>query len=320
MAASTNLGPNQGGIKRQLSAIEMAMLADIGAKVQDELPTDDHSGGRRGRGIDLAFQPQHTAIVTRESRQSTAAQPAVTSGAAIWRGAIDSGNFNDDDAQVVAGLDQIANGNLARARRQGAAGVAQDIMNATLNPNNLRRNELGLIPPRATPYNPKLHRPSSNPGASHVGNGPVQIGGRNHPTPPGASVSRPIVQQQRDPNVNTGTSSGCPTTSGPRAAQTVAKPVTRLPSTVPAAAPTQPQRDKIRFPHPEEDLIIFQKGINIMPTASVEWFLPPFTWLTRPFPPRQLSLSSLTARPLTTSSGLLRYMRTSRHLRARAWL
>lgn len=66
-----------------------------------------------------------------------------------WAQAIDSGEFEDDDAQMVKGIDTMDDGNMARRRRQQAAQTAFQYVERNYSENSLRRDQNGQIPPRS---------------------------------------------------------------------------------------------------------------------------------------------------------------------------
>ncbi|KAK7716967.1 hypothetical protein SLS63_010867 [Diaporthe eres] len=82
--------------KRELSAAELAMLDDIGAGRIDELPLED------------------TGRVPRNDAAMNSIESGRTGTDNRWNQAIAGGAFDDDDAAVVAGQRELANGQLAQ--------------------------------------------------------------------------------------------------------------------------------------------------------------------------------------------------------------
>ncbi|KUI58576.1 hypothetical protein VP1G_05824 [Cytospora mali] len=144
----------QAGSQRPLSAIEMAMLEELGARRIDDLPMDD------GR-----FHQHDGPSLTIPRPQGGAANR--------WTAAIADGAFDDDDAIQVAGMESIANGQLARIHR--ASRLAGMIVTAGYDDQRLRQRRNGQVDPRA-----QFKRGQRCPymaGRAHQGDGPVQIPG-----------------------------------------------------------------------------------------------------------------------------------------------
>lgn len=93
-----------------------------------------------------------------------------------WNQAIAGGAFDDDDAAVVAGQRELANGQLARMRR--AADLSYMAVNRGIefNDRRLRQNN-GQVAPRA--QFSRGERGPARAGLAHSGNGPVQLRGAN---------------------------------------------------------------------------------------------------------------------------------------------
>lgn len=103
-----------------------------------------------------------------------------------WRTAIADGAFDDDDAIQVAGMENIADGQLARMHR--ASKFASAVVTAGYDDQRLRRGQSGQTDPRA--QFPRSQRGPSVAGQAHQGDGPVQVPGklsysRRAPAPPG---------------------------------------------------------------------------------------------------------------------------------------
>ncbi|KUI74425.1 hypothetical protein VM1G_09769 [Cytospora mali] len=144
----------QAGSQRPLSAIEMAMLEELGTRRIDGLPMDD------GR-----FHQHDGPSLTIPRPQGGAANK--------WTTAIADGAFDDDDAIQVAGMENIANGQLARIHR--ASRLAGMIVTAGYDDQRLRQRRNGQVDPRA-----QFHRGQRGPSMAsraHEGDGPVQIPG-----------------------------------------------------------------------------------------------------------------------------------------------
>lgn len=66
-----------------------------------------------------------------------------------WTAAITNGEFEDDDAQQVKGIDSMDNGNMARRRRQHAAQTAFQYVERNYSAGKLPRDQNGQVPPRS---------------------------------------------------------------------------------------------------------------------------------------------------------------------------
>lgn len=142
-----------------------AMLMELGSARFDEFPMEDGEGGKHGRDSRVQSQP---AKLTGGAQVVVPKVPIKSA----WAKAIQRGDFDDDDAAKVSGMDPMADGQLARARRnQAAAATAFSFTNANYE-RTLRRDRNGHVPPRATVGNVvkrQLH------GVIHVGDGPIDI-------------------------------------------------------------------------------------------------------------------------------------------------
>lgn len=99
-----------------------------------------------------------------------------------WKMAIANGAFDDDDAIQVAGMDNIADGQLARIHR--ASRFASKAVTAGYDDQRLRRGQSGQIDPRA--QFPRSQKGPSIAGQAHRGDGPVQVPNKlsyNHRAP-----------------------------------------------------------------------------------------------------------------------------------------
>lgn len=143
-----------------------AMLVELGIARLDDLPMEDGEGRRRGRDMRTYFHP---------SKLSSGA-PAVVPKFPIksaWAQAIQRGDFDDDDAAQVAGMDSMADGQLARARRNQVAVSTFSFAIDNYDKNtHTRRDRNGYVPPRATASNPGKR---NVPGPANVGDGPIDI-------------------------------------------------------------------------------------------------------------------------------------------------
>lgn len=162
--------------KRELSAAELAMLVcspiphhqgyleltgsaqdDIGAGRIDELPLED------------------TGRVPRSAAAMNSIESGRTGTNNRWNQAIAGGAFDDDDAAVVAGQRELANGQLARMRR--AADLSYMAVNRGFDYNDrrLRQNPSGQVAPRAQFF--RGQRGPARAGLAHTGDGPVELRG-----------------------------------------------------------------------------------------------------------------------------------------------
>ncbi|KAG6359304.1 hypothetical protein INS49_012825 [Diaporthe citri] len=172
--------------KRELSAAELAMLDDIGAGRIDELPLEDT--GRVPRNV-AAMNSIESGRTGTDNR---------------WNQAIAGGAFEDDDAAVVAGQRELANGQLARMRR--AADLSYMAVNRGFDYNDrrLRQNHNGQVAPRAQFF--RGERGPARAGLAHTGDGPVELRGamrnsRHAPQPApvsNASTQRPARSSTND--------------------------------------------------------------------------------------------------------------------------
>lgn len=121
-----------------------------------------------------------------------------------WNQAIAGGAFEDDDAAVVAGQRELANGQLARMRR--AADLSYMAVNRGFDYNDrrLRQNNNGQIAPRAQFF--RGERGPARAGLAHKGDGPVELrramrNSRHAPEPAlvsNASIQRPARSSTND--------------------------------------------------------------------------------------------------------------------------
>lgn len=120
-----------------------------------------------------------------------------------WNQAIAGGAFDDDDAAVVAGQRELANGQLARMRR--AADLSYMAVNRGFDYNDrrLRQNHNGQIAPRAQFF--RGERGPARAGLAHTGDGPVELRGamrNSRPVPQPAPVSNSSTQRPTRSSTN----------------------------------------------------------------------------------------------------------------------
>lgn len=89
-----------------------------------------------------------------------------------WAQAISSGEFEDDDAQMVKGIDTMDDGNMARRRRQQAAQTAFQYVQRSYPTSSLPRKQNGQVPPHSRLPGP---RQRGNIKVRHDGDEPVDI-------------------------------------------------------------------------------------------------------------------------------------------------
>lgn len=124
-----------------------------------------------------------------------------------WAQAITNGDFEDDDAQQVKGIDTMDDGNMARRRRQQAAQTAFQYVHCNYSASSLPRDQNGQVPPR-----------SRFPGTRHGGNfmsGRVPLGG-DEPVDINTTFTAPIHRQAppRGPGPPTSSSAPRPVSNG----------------------------------------------------------------------------------------------------------
>ncbi|ROW00732.1 hypothetical protein VMCG_06543 [Cytospora schulzeri] len=157
--------------QRPLSAIEKAMLEELGSHRLDDLPMDDGTFSHRA-DVPLGLPVPRAGPINNK-----------------WRTAIANGAFDDDDATQVAGMENIADGQLARIHR--ASRLAGLMVTASYDDQRLRRGQCGQIDPRA--QFPRGQRGPSVAGRAHHGDGPVKILDKlsnNHHAPVASGTGR----------------------------------------------------------------------------------------------------------------------------------
>lgn len=139
--------------------VKAAMRAELGLGRLEDLHMEDGEG-RSSRVYN------HPPPLASSSRPTSANNK--------WSQAIARGDFNDDDAAQVSGMDAMQDGNLARMRR--AARTAYSHVSQNYTESSLSRDRNGLVAPRTSfPGNGRGGRFVSVPGPHHVGDEPIDI-------------------------------------------------------------------------------------------------------------------------------------------------
>ncbi|PSR97075.1 hypothetical protein BD289DRAFT_451191 [Coniella lustricola] len=144
----------------EVAAIKAAMWAELGAARLDNLPMEDNP---RGRGVPAhapGFGPKRAKPVN--SR---------------WQQAIESGDFDDDDAAMVSNMDSMLDGQLARSRRVGMTQTGGQNIESVFSKSMIARDHNGHIPPRARPRGQGRGGPRGHPNRRglYAGDGPIDI-------------------------------------------------------------------------------------------------------------------------------------------------
>ncbi|KAH8785504.1 hypothetical protein F5883DRAFT_611599 [Diaporthe sp. PMI_573] len=162
--------------KREYSAVELAMLDDIGAGRVDELPLEDRGTVPRDGAAMSSIESRRTGT------QNT------------WNDAIARGAFEDEDAAVVVGQRELGNGQLARMRRAADLSYMAVNRNLDYNDRRLRQNHNGQVAPRA--QFSRGERGPARAGLAHTGDSPVELRGATRASrqPPVTTITaqRPI--------------------------------------------------------------------------------------------------------------------------------
>lgn len=141
------------------AAIKAAMWAELGAARLDNLPMEDNSRSQ-GYAYPPGFGPPRAVPVN--SR---------------WQQAIESGDFNDDDAAMVSNMDSMLNGQLARSRRSAMIQNRYQNFQPAFSDGQMAKDRNGNIPPRARPRlqgnGGSLGHPNHR--GLHAGDGPIDI-------------------------------------------------------------------------------------------------------------------------------------------------
>ncbi|KAK2615693.1 hypothetical protein N8I77_002430 [Diaporthe amygdali] len=276
--------------KRQYSAAELAMLDDIGAGRVDELPLQDSGALPRTDAAMSSIESGRTGTKNR------------------WNQAIAGGAFDDDDAAVVAGQDDLASGQLARMRR--AANLSYMAINSgfDFNDRRLRQERNGQVAPRARFSHPGR---ASRAGRFHSGDEPVELRGslpssRHAPVSATVTTPSPGSNTQRPERFSM---NGMPTSILPQAQGSGRSPSSqaqRLASSKPPAEPTAvpipsitPQEEvqqpslAVKFELPDNCSIFFE--------APATFASPTFVNRTAEYP----GTIYLVAGPVTTSDQII---------------
>lgn len=140
----------------------MAMLKELGTARLDDLPMEDGESGKR------RHDPRNSVQNPKSINDPPCVMPRIPIKSA-WAKAMQRGDFDDDDAAKVSGIDPMADGQLARARRNQAAATATSHDNQE---KNVPRDRNGFVPPHATAG---VRGKRKGLGPVHVGDGPIDI-------------------------------------------------------------------------------------------------------------------------------------------------
>lgn len=234
---------------------------DIGARRIDELPLEDTGGVPRNGAAMNSIESGRIGTNNR------------------WNQAIAGGAFDDDDAAVVAGQEELANGQLARLRR--AADLSYMAVNRGFNYNDrrLRQNNNGQVAPRAQFF--RGEQGPSRVGLAHTGDGPVQLRGamRNsrhasQPTP----LSNTSTQRPARPSANAMPPPIVPNTHKPAPAV----PSRTHPSS--GAKPLQPMVVQTVSSPPQEEVQVRSTAASLeLPEGHTVLFQAPVTFASPVF-------------------------------------
>lgn len=142
-----------------------AMLTELGSARLDDFPMEDGESGKR----------RYDSRTSSHNPNSVGDPPGVIPRIPIksaWAKAMQRGDFDDDDAAKVSGIDSMADGQLARARRSQAAANTTVHHTNDNHEGNIRRDRNGHVPPHATAAS---HGKRKVFGSVHVGDGPIDI-------------------------------------------------------------------------------------------------------------------------------------------------
>ncbi|CAN8106447.1 unnamed protein product [Discula destructiva] len=203
-----------------------AMFVELGSARFDDFPMEDGKGGKKGRGSQNYAHPPKLANGGPPVKR---AKPVNN----LWAKAMARGDFDDDDAAQVAGMDSMDDGQMARNRRYAAG----DAMTADIDKHqerSMRRDGNGYIPPRATA--PVARRDGSR--YIPIGDRPIDVSGgaRRAPAAASAIVSRgvflgggPLRPSNSQPRNSTARTAPLSATSQPSTVAAVARPPTGRP-------------------------------------------------------------------------------------------
>lgn len=190
------------------AAVRAAMRAELGNSRLEDLPMEDGEGRSRG-GHDSRRVYNHPPALAGSFRPVPVNKK--------WGQAIERGAFEDDDAVQVAGMDSMANGNLARQRRAGA--LAYNHVSQHFTEKSLRRDQNGHVAPR-TGFAAQGRANGPVPVKIHLGNGPIDVEAALRSAPPAGAPRGPASSRRGNG----------PTRTQPRA-RTPLRPVVPQPST-----------------------------------------------------------------------------------------
>lgn len=155
-----------------------------------------------------------------------------------WAQAISSGEFEDDDAQMVKGIDAMDDGNMARRRRQQAAKTAFQYVQSSYSASSLPRDQIGQVPPR-----------SRFPGTRQRGNIKVRHDS-DEPVDMNATIAAAMRRQA--PHRSSGNPASNPAprpvSSDETRVKNASPPKTALTPTATAAAQNAPQKTQLELP------------------------------------------------------------------------
>lgn len=226
-----------------------AMLMELGSARLDDFPMEDGESGKR----------RYDSRTSNSIRDPPGVIPRVPIKSA-WAKAMQRGDFDDDDAAKVSGIDSMADGQLARARRNQAAATTTVHRTNNNHEGNIRRDRNGYVPPYATAGTYGKRKVF---GPVQVGDGPIDI----NKTLSSTSIDlrpRPVI----DPIISTlflgrGAFAGAPSSlSSARPQPTAIKPPTQtVQGTQPAA------KSQLHLVLPDGASIILRLPANLAGTA-----------------------------------------------------
>lgn len=155
---------------------------------------EDGEGRHRGSRVH-----NHPSALASQFNSTAAAAPPVAPRNNRWSQAIARGAFDDDDAAQVAGIDAMANGNLARQRR--AAEAAYNHVSYGYTEKSLGRDRKGHAAPMTALPTRNIDMKLARNGARRAGpdprgsNPPRQQNASPLPQPPAKALPRPVQVQ-----------------------------------------------------------------------------------------------------------------------------
>ncbi|KAL1838474.1 hypothetical protein VTJ49DRAFT_2642 [Mycothermus thermophilus] len=119
---------HQSGTMESLDPVLAAMMDDLGIGRVDQLPLDEGRSGARDdhRGHSNSHNSHHGAARNRSAGTAGPAAPGLWSA---WNEAIAAGEFNDDDAEAVKGLDDLGGGRIYQNTASQVAANTFKILN-----------------------------------------------------------------------------------------------------------------------------------------------------------------------------------------------